>query len=432
MKAILKHPLFEGLRDLTGNSLACVLTEPMFGVPYNLFFPFFSVYMLALGISDQQIGTVASVGLVCQIFTTLISGVFIDKFGRRLTLFVCDLLSWSVPCVIWAVAQDVRYFIIAAVINAIFRIAHNAWTCLLVEDSKPHQLVHIWTWIAIFGTCASFFTPLGGWVVSRFGLVPAMRGLLAFGFVALTVKAVVTYIYTRETARGLRRMEETRHQSLPNLLKEYRGVFGQLLHSKQLLAALSLMLIVNIYFTVSSSFWGVLFTGKLGFGDSQISIYVMLRSLFTAAGFFLVGPKFKNLLHIRLPLWVGFSIYFISQAMLVFMPPQSVALMVISVVLEGVAASFVSPIIDSLLAAALESHERARISAMVYVLLLLFTSPFGWIAGQLSAVDRSFPFVLTMFLFVIGAGLVWLIDRQQESVPTSVDQNDCSGEKIDG
>jgi len=421
MKAIIHHPLFLGLRDLKGNSRTCVFTEILFGIPYNLFFPFFSVYMLALGISDQQIGTIASVGLVFQIFTTLISGVFVDKFGRRLTLLIGDLLSWSVPCLIWAVAQDLRYFIIAAVINAIFRIAHTAWSCLLIEDSKPHQLVHIWTWIAIFGTCASFFTPLGGWFVSRFGLIPAMRGLLIFGFVMLTSKAVVTYIYTRETARGLRRMEETRHQPLSSLLKEYHGVFGQLLHSKKLLAALSLMLIFNIYFTISSSFWSVLFTGKLGFADSQIAIFVMLRSIFTAMGFFLVGPKFKNLLHFRLPLWVGFSIYFVSQAMLVFMPPQAVAWIAASVVLEGVAASFVSPILESLLAAALESHERARISAMVYAILLLFTSPFGWIAGQLSAIDRSLPFVLTMFLFVIGAGLVWVIDRRQTTASLPVE-----------
>ena len=71
-------------------------------------------------------------------------------------------------------------------------------------------------------------------------------------------------------------------------------------------------------------------------------------------------------------------------------------LMVTSVILEGVAASFISSIIDSLLAAVLESHERARISTMVYVLLLLFTLPFGWMAGQLSAVDQSLPVVLTI------------------------------------
>jgi Na+/melibiose symporter-like transporter len=286
----------------------------------------------------------------------------------------------------------------------------------MVEDAEERHLVHIWTWISIFSACAAFFTPLGGWFVTRFGLIPAMRGLLGFGFLIIMLKAILTYVFTHETVRGQQRLEETRHQSLTNMLSEYRSVFKQLIHSKQLLSALSLMVIVNIYSTVSGSFWSVLFTGKLGFANSQISLFAALRSIIMAMGFFLIGPRFKSLLNIRLPLWVGFSIFFVSQAMLVFMPPHSVLLMVISVMLEGVAASLVTPMTDSLMAVALESHERARISAVVYVALILATSPFGWIAGQLSAIDRSLPFALTMILFVVGAGLVWLIDRNKLSI----------------
>lgn len=42
------HPLFQTLRELKGNPRVTVLTEPVFGIPYNLFAPFLSVYMLAL------------------------------------------------------------------------------------------------------------------------------------------------------------------------------------------------------------------------------------------------------------------------------------------------------------------------------------------------------------------------------------------------
>lgn len=415
MTAILNHPLIKTLRELEGNPRAVVLTELLFGIPYNLFIPFFSVYMLALGVTDQWIGTIASLGLVFQVFSALLSGVIVDKFGRRLTLFIVDLLSWSLPCLIWAVARDLRYFIVAALINSLFRIAHTAWTCLMVEDAEERHIVHIWTWILLFGIGASFFTPLGGWFVAHFGLVPAMRGLLWFGFFMVTVKAVVLLVYSRETARGRQRIEETRKRSLVSLLGEYRSVFVQLLHSRQILAALSLMVIINIYYTVSGNFWGVLFISKLGFSESGISIFVALRSILMAVCFLLVGPRLTSILHFRLPLWVGFSIFFVSQALLVFMPPHSVVLLVTSVVLEAVASALVNPMTESLLAVALESNERARISAMVYAALIVFTSPFGWIAGQLSAIDRSLPFALNMFLFVIGAGLVWLIGRWRPS-----------------
>ncbi len=405
------HPLFQSLRELKGNPRVTVLTEVMFGIPYNLFAPFFSVYMLAFGMTDQQIGSIASLGLVVQIFSALLSGAIVDKFGRRLTLFVCDMLCWSVPCLIWAVAQDVRFFVAAAIMNGLWRISHTAWTCLMVEDAEERHLVHIWTWIMIFAVCSAFFAPLGGWFVNRYGLIPAARGLFVFGFLMLTAKFVVLYIYSHETVRGRQRMEETRHRSLVSLLGEYRSVFNQLLHSKPILAALSLMIITNIFITVSGNFWGVLFTTKLGFSEAEISIYVALRSIIMTICFFLLGPRLTNMRHFRLPLWAGFIAFFISQLLLVVMPPHSIPLLVVSVFLEAVAAALVNPMTESLLALSMESNERARVSAMVYVALIVVISPFGWIAGQLSAIDRSLPFALNMVLFALGVVLVWVISR---------------------
>ena len=405
------HPLFQTLRELKGNPRITVLTEIMFGIPYNLFAPFLSVYMLALGLSDQQIGSIASIGLILQIFTALLSGAIVDKFGRRLSLLVFDILCWSVPCLIWAVAQDVRYFVLAAMMNSLWRVSHTAWTCLMVEDAEERHLVHIWTWIMIFAFCSAFFTPLGGWVVERFGLIPAVRGLFVFGFVVLTAKFVILYIYSHETVRGVQRMQETRQRSIPSLLGEYRSVFGQLLRSRLILAALSLMAITNIYTTISNNFWGVLFTEKLGFTSAQISTYVAIRSVVMTVCFFLIGPRLTNLRRFRLPLWAGFSAFLISQLLLVVMPPQAVALLIVSVVLEGVASALVSPMTESLLALSMESNERARLSAMVYLVLIMLTSPFGWIAGQLSALDRSLPFALNMGLFALGIALVWVIGR---------------------
>jgi Na+/melibiose symporter-like transporter len=242
-------------------------------------------------------------------------------------------------------------------------------------------------------------------------LVPAVRGIFVFGFFMLTAKLVVLYIFSHETVRGLQRMAETRHRSILSLLGEYRSVFIQLWHSKAILAALSLMVITNIYATVSNSFWGILFTTKLGFSNSEISTYVALRSIIMTLCFFLIGPRLTNPRRIRLPLWTGFGAFFISQLLLVVMPPRAIPLLVVSVVLEAVASALVSPMTESLLALSLESAERARVSAMVYVALIVLTSPFGWIAGQLSAIDRALPFALNMGLFVVGAILVWVIGR---------------------
>jgi MFS family permease len=418
MNFLKNHPLFQTLRELKGTPRATVLTEPLFGIPYNLFAPLMSVYMLALGVTDQWIGTIASLGLLFQIISAILSGAITDKFGRRTTLFVMDLITWGVPCLIWAFAQNMYYFIIAAMINGLFRIAHTAWTCLLVEDAEERHVVHMWTWVMIFAVCSAFFSPLGGWIVEKVGLIPAMRGMLIFGSVVISAKAAILFAFSKETVRGIQRREETRHRSIISLLGDYRSVIKQVFQSKAILGALALMVITNIYSTVNGSFWGVLFTSKLGFANSQISIFMMVKSIVTTIGFFVIGPRLTNILHFRLPMWVGFAGYFTSQALLVLMPAHSIPLLALSIVLEGAAASLVSPMTESLLAVAMETKERARISAVVYAILILFTSPFGWIAGQLSAINRSLPFVMNMGLFVIGALLVWVINRKNNNIST--------------
>jgi hypothetical protein len=49
--------------------------------------------------------------------------------------------------------------------------------------------------------------------------------------------------------------------------------------------------------------------------------------------------------------------------------------------------------------------------AIVYVMMILATSPFGWIAGQLSQLDRNLPFVLSIALYGLGGLLTLLSSR---------------------
>ena len=103
---MLDHPFIKTLRNMRGNVRACVYTEPLWGIPFNLYAPYVSVYMLALGLTDSQIGLVTTIGMVCSVFWTLLSGAITDKLGRKRTTLIFDIISWSVPCLIWAVAQD--------------------------------------------------------------------------------------------------------------------------------------------------------------------------------------------------------------------------------------------------------------------------------------------------------------------------------------
>ena len=93
------HPLIRTLKNLRGNVRGCVYTEPLWGIPFNLYAPYVSIYMLAFGLTDSQIGLITTIGLSFEIVWTLLSGAITDKLGRKRTTLLFDIISWSVPSI---------------------------------------------------------------------------------------------------------------------------------------------------------------------------------------------------------------------------------------------------------------------------------------------------------------------------------------------
>ena len=252
------HPLLLTLRRLRGNARGCVLTEPLWGIPFNLYAPYASIYMLAFGLDDRQIGFLASVGMVIQVIWTLLSGAITDKLGRKRTTFLFDFLAWSVPTLIWAVAQNYTYFLIAAVVNATWRVTHNSWNCLLVEDTDPDLLVDIYSWVYIAGLLAAFVAPATGLFVGRFGLVPTVRALYLLAFVLMTAKFIILNAMVTETQQGIVRMQETRHEHLLSILQGSGPVLREILHTPATLYIAGLMILLNIASSIRGTFWSIL------------------------------------------------------------------------------------------------------------------------------------------------------------------------------
>jgi MFS family permease len=393
--------------SLTGNPRGCVYTEPLWGIPFNLYAPYASIYMVALGLSDKQIGLIVSISWSFQIILALFSGVITDKLGRRRTTLIFDILAWSVPALISAIAQNFWYFLAAAIINSVWQITHNSWTCLLVEDAEQDQLVDIYTWIHIANQLVGFAAPLAGLLIGVFTLVPTVRGLYIFAAIMFTLKAVITYLMTQETGQGKVRMHETRHQSLLSVFQEYGGVLQDLLRTPQTLYTAGIMLIISISNVITGSFWGIIVTERLHIPAQNLAIFPFVRSAVMLFFFFMVMPRF-NKMHFKLPLVTGFLGFIVSQLLLITAPDRGYVFLIVSVFLEACCFAMISPLMDQMVVLTIDQKERARIQSILYVAIISITSPFGWIAGNLSALDKSLPFILNIAMFGAGAVLAYL------------------------
>ena len=401
------HSLITSLKNLRGNPRGCVYTEPLWGIPFHLYSPYVSVYMVALGLADRQIGLILSISWGFQIVLALLGGAVTDKLGRRRTTLIFDILSWTIPALLSAVAQNFWYFLAAGIINSVWRITANSWTCLLVEDAEPSQLVDIYTWIYIANLLVGFVAPLAGVLISTFSLVPTIRGLYVFAAFMFTLKAVITYCMTEETAQGKVRLHETRDQSMFHVLRGYQGVLYELLRTPQTLYTAGIMLVISIYRLINGNFWAIIVTEKLHIPAENIAIFPFIKSAIMLAFFFVVTPRLKKI-HFKAPMVIGFLGFITSHVVLITTPELGYLSLALGVFLEACSIAAVNPLVDRMTVLTISAQERARVQSILHVAIILLTSPFGWIAGTLSEINKDLPFILNIVLFAVGAALAYV------------------------
>jgi len=393
------------LLSLKGNAKPSVLTEPLWGIPANLYAPFVTLYMYHLGVLDFQIGIILFVGRLVQVFMALIAGVITDKFGRRITTLIGDFVSWSIPALIWAFSQNFWWFLAGAIVNAIWHITAVSWECLWVDDTPEDQVGPIYNWIYISGLLAVFFAPIAGYFVSIHGVVPVTRMLYLFAFVSMTCKFVLLYVFSTETKRGIERMEATKDIPMLQMFKGYKVVIQQILKSKVMVKALALQIVLSVTLMVTSTFFALYATQNLFVPESFLALFPMLRAGIMLVFLLFIQEKLSKYKPYNVMVF-GLGIYVSAMIWLLVAPEYSWMWVAVYIALDACAAALLLPRMDALVANAIDPEERARIRSLFNMVIMAVSGPFAILAGALSDIDRRLPFALNVILFLIMVCIV--------------------------
>jgi MFS family permease len=392
------------LRGFTGNARAILVTEPAWAIPYNLVATYASVYMLELGCTPAQVGLVSTVGMALQLVFSLVSGWVTDRLGRRRTTLVFDLLSWSGATLLWAFARGFPWFLAAVAVNSLVRIVQTSWTCLAVEDAPVEQRVHYYTWISVAGVLAGFVAPLAGVLVGRFGLVPALRGLYGFAFVAMTTMFLVRNTMLVETRRGVERLRESRTEHPRHELRAHLAASREALRTPPFALAAAASVLVSIAGIVRSTFQSILLTRGLGFPAAAIALFPLLSSVVMLASLVFLVPALARR-GTAASLAVGFGATAAGAALLAAAPGGNWPVALLATALGGVGSAVAIPVTDGFLANAVPDRDRARVMAVFYVVMFALSSPFGWIGGLLSGISPRLPLALVAGACAIGVAI---------------------------
>ena len=407
-----EHPLSLVLAGNKGNPRTLVLIEPLWGIPYNLIAPFATLYMYTQGITDVQIGLILSITMVVQVFFSFFGGILTDKLGRKFTTMMGDFFGWTLACLIWAISNNFWLFLAAAILNCFEQINQTAWYCLLIEDANPKDLEGIYTWVNIGGLVAIFFAPLSGLFVSSYSVVPVVRVLYALFSLTMVTKTFITFKFCHETKQGKIRRAETKGVSVFHMLGEYRQLIPLLLKDKGVLKAVAVSVILYITNIVSTNFFSLYVTQRLGLSENYLALFPILNAAVMLI--FMVGIQHRmSAAKFRVPLWVGLGLYCVAALALIFSPADNLGFVLVYVFAAAVAAALVNPRKDALLQLNINPQERARLNALIMASTIALSSPFGYLAGWLSSLDRRLPFAFTFLLFITAMVVIGRIQEPQ-------------------
>jgi len=400
----MKHQLIRTLVELRGNPRACVYTEPLWGLSMNLCLPYASVYMLTFGMSDSQVGIVASVYMFSQTIFAFLSGAIVDKLGRRKSTAIFDFLSWSLPCLIWAFSQGFWFFVVAALLNGMMKVPTVSWDCLLIEDAPKDKITRIYSLVILAGNLSALFAPISSVLVAKLTLVPAIRILYINAFIVMTLKLLLLYKFSTETAVGRVRQEATRGKSLGELLSGYKDAARKIRTSKGTIFAIVISILVEIVAMLGSTFWQIIVSRRIGVPDELLPIFPMAKSIIAIVLFFTVISRIRQT-SLKGPLYGGFLSGIIGCVLLISVPGTSILgylLLSVSLVFDALGGAVLGTLRESLVAIYAEPTDRSNILALLQTTVMLVSVPFGYIGGMLSDISRALPFVLCIALLMLG------------------------------
>jgi len=132
--------------------------------------------------------------------------------------------------------------------------------------------------------------------------------------------------------------------------------------------------------------------------------------------FFLITPRIQGM-KFKKPMMIAFAGYVAAQTLLVNVPDKSYILLMVDVIIEACCFAILGTQVDRMLVVSTDAKERARVFAILFVIMLGITSPFGWIGGRLSEINRIFPFLINICLYICGFILTFLAARYNDRHP---------------
>lgn len=412
------------LRELMkGNILVLTISRIVWSMSSSIVWPYVALYVIALGGQYETIGKInALAGLAGMLFYPL-GGYLADKSGRAKLVGYSTLL-FAGSFGIYAMARSWEWIAAAMAIQSLVLFYMPALNAIMADSIPPGARGKIMSLTISIPEAVRILAPyIGGWLIERYTLVPAMRlgymiSLITAAFVAfLRIRYLEETIETKPLGMGIGELFITAYKdvwtSAKWIVKNMRGY-----------TIIAMVLVFSG--SLVQPYWAVYATEEIGLSELNWGTVALVGGIAKTIVSLLVG-RFVDSQGAKRSMLVAFLIGIPSMVLFVY--ATNIVQVSAIYVLLVLGNAFIWIASGVLLADSIPRNIRGRIMAglgqgvplgitgggYAQGFMLFIPSMIGsLVSGYIYAYNRAFPWYLQGVLLTICLILVLVLVKEPE------------------
>ncbi len=263
---------------MRGNLLIFTIGDSLRQLSMFITFPFFSLYVQALGGSMVEIGIVNSLRPLTALFAYPIAGYLAHRYSR-IKVIAATIYLTAPFWLIYVFAQDWRGLALGNLMLGLMTFYFPAANSLMADSIPPDKRGLAYSlWWAIPSAVGIMSPYIGGYLTTRYGVVPAMRFLYVLTFVVSITNGTMNLKFMKEPPREER--EERNPGVLRMLVDSYRDMLAVLAWLPRGLKAFAVMLVLGFFFNnMMASYWVIYSVEALGMTKLQWGTVLLIAAV---------------------------------------------------------------------------------------------------------------------------------------------------------
>jgi MFS transporter, DHA1 family, tetracycline resistance protein len=418
----------QAIRDIfsfmRGNVLVMTICECVWRSTVDIIWPFLPLYVMELGGRYETIGIIMAVGNGASLILYPVGGYIADYQGR-IKLISSMTFVYGCAFLITAFTNTWEWLAVGIFIQSLVSFYFPARQALIADSIPPVKRgIGFATTVAIPSAFGLAAPKIGAYLIDRFGMVPAMKGLYLMSFFVASGIALFRFKYLKETVDNPNKLELSLATFPSLILKSYKSVFSVLREVPKRLWTLSIIVSMTVLFgSLTSSFWIVRAQEVIGLTVGQWANTVLVSGLVSVvlgipAGSIVDRYSKKMIAGVCMLLGAGLTYAFLHATTYNHVLMMAVAATVIN--------SFMNPAFQSLFANMTPKEQRGRVLASiggggVWLMRGAYGSGvFGkglqtiglFLSGYIYNYNNSFPWlIMSVSMFVFGILFLLLVEE---------------------